>query len=746
MYSTEDVIHLLESANGIALSEEQKAVLRSPDDKALLINAAAGAGKTTIVIMTMLKRILTGEINSEDILAITFSRQAQIDMADRYDQYVDKLRILGVNMPVEKPHFSTFHAFFYRILRQLPEYASKSVISNYQQYQFAMSDAITHSSDQVLSKSEILDNIFNTYQFLLNTNQSVDGTHLIHSDYDDEDEEVLDVSQLYMAQPDILNNIVHEDSGINFWQDYVAVIETYDDLKTKNNQIDFNDMTTMLSRALDNPFDASQLTTASSLYELLIIDEFQDINNAQWELIQRLLLPEVIDKMIAIGDNDQAIYGFRGSTPKFIMEFDKILENSVTLNLSTNYRTGGIILNEAKKVIEDNQYRLPKQLLAFKKDTGEVIIHKNTLSQFSQASPFLQDLLQNVKNPTDDNKVAVLMRYNSDAMLVIDWLARNGVYVETPNHLVLSKNKLYSKFMTMAYAFYTDNLSIFQQVSRIVGFKTLESNISEAIQTSGISKISDLPNVLLSRLDIDERQQKHISNIQNLLDIIAQTDDDEPAPLGEFFQLLMSATAAYYNYMLKQKYISEEIYTKIINYMYQLFLSGTDKDLTFNQFFEAEQEKNQLVESPTVNVKNIVISSMHQSKGLEYDEVYLFGLRTKDGEDASIKLERMLGFDVTAQKIEEISRAPYRKQLMFTKQLKRLANSQINRLLKEVPINDLLTNSMFTEKIAQILRVRFEMIEEERRLIYVGMTRAKTKLHLDSFIEMTPLLNRVIHN
>lgn len=207
MYNSEQVIAFLEEANGIKLSDEQKAVLESPNDKALLINAAAGSGKTTIIIMMMIKRILTGEIQPDEILAITFSKQAQLDMSDRYDQYVNKLRMLNVLMPVEKPHFSTFHAFFYQILRRLPEYAQKSVISSPMEYNFALQKYITNTSDQVLSKSEILENIFNTYQFLLNTNHSLDGIHLIHSDYDDEDEEVMDISKLYLTNNEIINKI-----------------------------------------------------------------------------------------------------------------------------------------------------------------------------------------------------------------------------------------------------------------------------------------------------------------------------------------------------------------------------------------------------------------------------------------------------------------------------------------------------------------------------------------------------------
>jgi len=746
MYNSEQVIAFLEEANGIKLSDEQKAVLESPNDKALLINAAAGSGKTTIIIMMMIKRILTGEIQPDEILAITFSKQAQLDMSDRYDQYVNKLRMLNVLMPVEKPHFSTFHAFFYQILRRLPEYAQKSVISSPMEYNFALQKYITNTSDQVLSKSEILENIFNTYQFLLNTNHSLDGIHLIHSDYDDEDEEVMDISKLYLTNNEIINKIVHEDLGINFWSDYVDVIDAYAQLKADHNQMDFNDMSTLLAKALDNPFNATQLTTASAIYETLIIDEFQDINHSQWELIQRLMLPHVIDNMIAIGDNDQAIYGFRGSTPKFIMEFNQILTNSITLNLSTNYRTGGIILDEARKIIEDNQYRLDKDLLAFRKTDGQVIIHKNTMGQFSQHSSFLLDLKANIQQNDPDKSIALLTRYNSDAMLVIDWLARNGIYVTTPKHLILNQNKLYKNFMTLAYAFHTDNLAIFRDVSRIVGFKSLETAIDEIVASTHITKLSDLPAMMGNNFQYDERMEKHRQNIQEVCNFVAIMPDNEPAQMGQFFQMLMGITSSYYNYMIKQKYIVEEIYSKLINYMYQLFQASDDEHNSMQTFFDKELEKNQLVESPTINYSNIIISSMHQSKGLEYDDVYLFGLRANDGEDATIKLERILGYDVDTTRIHNIQKANYKRQVYIMNQLKRLGVPSIRKLIRTVPFDDIITDDYNAGIIASKLQQKFEAIEEERRLIYVGMTRAKSKLHLDSFIEMSPLLTRVIHD
>ena len=748
MYNIDEIIEFFEISNGIALSDEQKVIIKAPSDSAYLINAAAGAGKTTLQIMKMISSILSGESDPETMLAITFSSQAQSDMSERYDQYVEKLKTLGVYVPVEKPTFSTFHAFFYRILRQLPQYATMSVLSSYKQYTIQLSKSITHSNDAVISKSDILERIFNIYQYLINTNQSLDGLYLYHSDYEPDTESSLNVAELYMFNSKIINNVVKDDLGTAFWSDYVDVITTYTELKHQNNQMDFNDMSTFLAQALDSPFEASQLIGASSIYTHLMIDEFQDINNSQWELMQRLILPSTMAHLIAIGDNDQAIYGFRGSTPKFIMDFEKIMPKAKVLNLSTNYRTGGNILSEAKKIIEDNQYRLPKQLNAFKQNQGQVIIHKSTFDQFSQSSPFLQALLRDVNDPLRAGNIAILTRYNSDAMLIIDWLARNKVYINAPAHLSLSKNKLYSTIMTIAYAFYQNNIQLFQTITRNVGFKAFKILVDETVKSDNIQQLSDLTQSLRSNMGLTDAQYMNIKNIDDLTRFISKYDDPsiKNVPFGEFFQHIQTLTSPYYSYMLKHKYIPEDSYSKIINYMYQLFLAAEDEGLSLEEFFQNEESKNTMVDMPTTNVEDVSVSSIHQSKGLEYDNVYLFGLKENTSDDSVILLEKILSYYFTNQDIVAIAQKRRTTQLLFMKNVQNLQNQFLNKFIRKNPISVVLNDDVFLENLSNLLHMKFDELEEERRLIYVGMTRAKSTLHLDSFIEMSPLLNPVIHN
>ena len=180
--------------------------------------------------------------------------------------------------------------------------------------------------------------------------------------------------------------------------------------------------------------------------------------------------------------------------------------------------------------------------------------------------------------------------------------------------------------------------------------------------------------------------------------------------------------------------------------MYQLFLAAEDEGLSLEEFFQNEESKNTMVDMPSTNVEDVSVSSIHQSKGLEYDNVYLFGLKENTSDDSVILLEKILSYYFTNQDIVAIAQKRRTTQLLFMKNVQNLQNQFLNKFIRKNPISVVLNDDVFLENLSNLLHMKFDELEEERRLIYVGMTRAKSTLHLDSFIEMSPLLNPVIHN
>ena len=121
--------HLIERVSkelNLKLSDEQKAILKEPNNQALLVNACAGSGKTTIFVLDIIIKAITHEQNPSKVLAVTFSKKAQLDMKKRYKDYSEIIS-QKENIPLGMPTFKTFHALFLMLLTKLPKYENATV-------------------------------------------------------------------------------------------------------------------------------------------------------------------------------------------------------------------------------------------------------------------------------------------------------------------------------------------------------------------------------------------------------------------------------------------------------------------------------------------------------------------------------------------------------------------------------------------------------------------------------------------
>src|SRR5699024_4443793 len=114
------------------------------------------------------------------------------------------------------------------------------------------------------------------------------------------------------------------------------VVTYYQELKIQNGLVDFNDMKMLLLKSMKDKKYLKQYQDVMKQFKLVIIDEFQDIDNLQWKIISKLLSTETVDRLVVIGDDDQSVYSFRGSNPKYIMNYHELMPTAQTLNLSTN--------------------------------------------------------------------------------------------------------------------------------------------------------------------------------------------------------------------------------------------------------------------------------------------------------------------------------------------------------------------------------------------------------------------------
>lgn len=322
---------------------EQKRAIKHIDGP-LLVIAGPGSGKTATMIERLHTMINKHYINQERILVITFSRAAANEMRERFHKRIDNT--------AHKITFGTFHSVFLNMLKGFFIDFNIDIISEEQRRYFLV---------------EILHNI--GYEFVL--------TDFI-------DELLLDITLFKNSNSPISSYLPFSCDNNMFTRIYTALEEKM----LKNQYMDFDDIIILTNRLLCN--NASFLNTMRHRYDYVLIDEFQDINQLQFDCIY--MITKNHRNVFAVGDEDQSIYGFRGSKPDIMMDFNKYYNNAELIYLKNNYRSGKEIVLSAKRLISHNKNRYIKDFNAVNKFNSKVSVfkYKNMNEQLKHINKILK--------------------------------------------------------------------------------------------------------------------------------------------------------------------------------------------------------------------------------------------------------------------------------------------------------------------------------------------------------------------
>lgn len=746
-----EAIDLLENSLNLKFSEEQFEILTSGFKNPILVNACAGSGKTTILILAVLVAIMTGKTSADEIMGITFSKMAQNDMSQRYQQYINKLP-KGTITGSKQPNFSTFHALFYHLLMLNPEYITVQVLSSWKSMYYDLKSAIIHGNSQI-SEYELLDQIFQLKDYLNNQDLSHDGYHIDGTDF--------------MTKVREIEKNLRIEHSVDFYKDYVNVVARYEELKRTRGFVDFNDMKSLLLDSMQDEQMLALYRQAMEKYSLVFLDEFQDIDPQQWKIINLLLGKKALARLTAIGDDDQNIYRFRGSSPKYLLQYPKYVPSSQIYHLSTNYRTGGRILASAIPLIKENKNRLEKKLDAYNGNVGKIFTHYEKESVLDvQNNSFVESFISDINN-TDlsNNEIAILVRYNQSRTFIADYLSEKGIFVNIQNkNFILQNDKIYCIYMDLMRSLWQDKFSPFYQHANNIGFKRYQTFIGTLKKKQGytrLSKLSVLIGMLKEYLLNDPTGEISAMNVQ----VISAYEETQKLKerynrkcssanavktLQTMLKIVANLTSSYFDFMTERQYIAKSKKEAIYDYLLQLVSLHPDVDA----FFKNEQAKKKKLEGVVQQgTKNSSVSllSLHQSKGLEFKHVYLFDLNNKDLPEIT---ERMYRWFIPGTSFPQfIKRLSFLTQnKVFTKifeagceslrfksyQKVRATRKTLQQLVDEV----YMTGENWEElKELYVDIMQFvNFVEEERRLLYVGVTRSQEVLFLDFPKNPNPLL------
>jgi DNA helicase-2/ATP-dependent DNA helicase PcrA len=377
------------------LNPEQRAAVEATDGP-LLILAGAGSGKTRVITSRIAWLIQEKGVAPDSILAVTFTNKAAKEMGERVDKLLD-------HSSLAKPLIATFHSLCVRILRRDIE-ALK--IGN---DGLTRSFAIYDENDQQGIVKQIM------RRMGLDTKQLTPRTVLGRISW--AKNHMVDPQEYYLASKD-----PNSERIAHIFKGYQAELR-------KNNALDFDDLLLEAARLLKVSSEVRE--RYQRRYRYLLVDEYQDTNRPQYELMK--LLAGEAKNVCAVGDEDQSIYSWRGADIRNILEFEKDFPNAHIVRLEQNYRSTQVILEAAGAVVANNLRRKGKKLWTDRQ--GGSLIGYYEAPDGENEALFIADRIQTFLRQANSSEApnpeaghcAVLYRTNSQSRLVEEALRRYNI-------------------------------------------------------------------------------------------------------------------------------------------------------------------------------------------------------------------------------------------------------------------------------------------------------------------------------
>ena len=340
----------------------------------VLCLAGPGSGKTTSMVYRIKYMIEKAHITPAHILVITFTRASAREMQERFYQIT--------NGSVRGCTFGTFHSVFFSILKTAYGYTADNILPEEQKYNM-IRDIIRNMELEYEDEEEMVSSLIGEISMMKG--------------------ELIDLSHFYSSCV-----------GEEVFRD---ICRQYDARKNRMNKLDFDDMMIYCYELLCQRKDI--LNALQQKYRYILVDEFQDINKIQYEITKLLALPQ--NHLFIVGDDDQSIYGFRGSKPEIMLHFKEEYPDATEILLDTNYRCSKNITEGSLQLIQNNRVRFPKKIVGSSEYVEPIKIHhvKNIKEENSHV---LQEILQYKKEGIAYRDMAVIMRTNVQARSIIQTL------------------------------------------------------------------------------------------------------------------------------------------------------------------------------------------------------------------------------------------------------------------------------------------------------------------------------------
>ena len=590
----------------IQLNQQQQEAVQSTEGAVLLL-AVPGSGKTTVLVTRLGYMIYCRNIQPESILTVTYTVAATKDMSKRFsDRFGEEMS--------EKLEFRTINGICARIIQYYGRKIGKTPF-------------------------ELVKEEKNTTGMLVKICQEHGMGYPTESDLKNVRTMITYIKNMMLNEKEIQK--LEEESDIRIR----GIYQAYCSQMREKKWMDYDDQMLYAYKMLR--MDSRLLEHFQNLYPYICVDEAQDTSKIQHAIIA--LLASKSENLFMVGDEDQSIYGFRAAYPEALLDFEKDHPGARVLLMEENFRSNAKIVSAADKFIQKNTLRHEKHMKAAREAGAD--IRKISLKSRKAQYVYLMKIAQECSTET-----AVLYRDNECAIPLIDLLERKHIPYRMRNaELSFFTHRTVLDIQNIIrFAMDPKDTELFMQIYyRLKLFFRKE----DALNYTNISKEKDIPvwDAILQYGNLEEYQQNHVRSLRRQMKKLPDMAGDKAVD-----QILVYM--GYQDYLKKMGMNANKL--EIVK------MIGSREDSP-EKLLERLKELERIIrEKKEERECRFILSTMHASKGLEYDTVYL--LDVVDG----ILPEKVLTSMNTASK-EEIG-----------------------------------------------------AYEEERRLFYVGVTRAKNQLNI----------------
>lgn len=455
--------------------------------------------------------------------------------------------------------------------------------------------------------------------------------HLKISNYSDDD--VSDVlSEISLVKNEMMKSSDFESQTFS-QSEFQDIFRLYEKAKNAANKIDFDDMLILTYILLKKSPEV--LNIVRQVYKYILIDEFQDINRVQFEVIK--LIAEPSNNVFAVGDEDQSIYGFRGARPDFMMDFEKYFESAKCIVLDVNYRSRKNIVQLSQNLIKNNKNRHEKNINSNRSESGEIryIYPKDTDDEANIIAKEIKSLVEseNIREEKkSSNNEKKLFEYSDFAVIYrTNRQARAFVDVFMDNRIPFvlkdSARSIYDHWVSQDIISY---LRIAANIGNNEDWSRIINKPFRYISKSAVSsalKSDDFFQSLMDNSDIKDFQKKNLEELYDDLQYVRSL-----AP--EYGISYIRSTLDYDRYILEYCHERKIKAKQIVEILDELETSAKSYKSIFDYFKHIENVREEIkkrTEKKTTSMDNIetdgvVLTTMHSAKGLEFKNVYVAGV------------------------------------------------------------------------------------------------------------------------